>query len=404
MVSPGDTRRLRLGAAGLGRAFMLMLPTFTADPRVRLSAVADPRPEARAQFERELGGRAHASVEALCADPDVDAIYIATPHGLHAEHVLAAAREGKHVLVEKPMALTLAECEAMIEAASRAGVALVVGHSHGFDAPILRTRAIVERGDYGRVRMIAALNYTDFLYRPRRPEELDTAQGGGAVFSQAVHQVDVVRLLAGGHARTVRAHVGAWDRARPTEGAYSALLTFDDGAFASLTYSGYGHFDSDELMGWIGELGHARDAAQYGGARVLLRSASTSAEEAALKERRAYGQETGVVRAPAAHNHFGMVLVSCDGADLRPLPNGVMIYDDARAWLDPIAPPRVPRVEVIDELYDAVFRGAAPLHDGAWAMATLEVSLAMLESARSGKEQVLSHQVGARAVRADRAG
>ena len=117
--------------------------------------------------------------------------------------------------------------------------------------------------------MITALNFTDFLYRPRRPEELDTARGGGVVFSQGAHQVDVVRLLAGGHVRTVRASTGAWDPARPTEGAYSALLTFADGAFASLTYSGYAHFDSDEFCGWIGETGQPKDPARYGAARAL---------------------------------------------------------------------------------------------------------------------------------------
>ena len=61
--------------------------------------------------------------------------------------------------------------------------------------------------------MINAINYTDYLYRPRRPEELDTAQGGGAVFNQAAHQVDIVRLLGGGRVTSVRAATGAWDRA-----------------------------------------------------------------------------------------------------------------------------------------------------------------------------------------------
>ena len=107
--------------------------------------------------------------------------------------------------------------------------------------------------------MITALDFTDFLYRPRRPEELDTEPGGGAVFNQAAHQVDIVRLLAGGKVRSVRAFTGTWDPARPTEGAYSCLLGFDNGAFASLTYSGYAHFDSDEFMGWIGEMGQKKD-------------------------------------------------------------------------------------------------------------------------------------------------
>src|SRR4029077_5011874 len=89
-----------------------------------------------------------------------------------------AGQHEKPLLVEKPMALTLEDCAMMIDAAKRAGVHLIVGHSHSFDAPLLRTRALIASGTYGAVRMIAAFNYTDFLYRPRRPEELDTAQGG----------------------------------------------------------------------------------------------------------------------------------------------------------------------------------------------------------------------------------
>src|SRR5439155_26489835 len=143
-------------------------------------------------------------------------------------------------------------------APDRAGLHVVVGHSHSFYAPVQRLRALVEGGDFGRVRMINAINYTDYLYRPRRPEELDTAQGGGAVFNQAAHQVDIVRLIGGGRVASVRAATGAWDAARPTEGAYSALLTFDNGGFASLTYNGYGHFDSDEFSGWIGEMGQRK--------------------------------------------------------------------------------------------------------------------------------------------------
>ena len=77
--------------------------------------------------------------------------------------------------------------------------------------------------------MITSLNFTDFLYRPRRPEELDTARGGGAVFNQAAHQVDVVRLLATGDVRSVRAATGNWDPARPTEGAYACLLQLEGG-------------------------------------------------------------------------------------------------------------------------------------------------------------------------------
>ena len=126
---------------------------------------------------------------------------MASPHPHHAAHAIAAARAGKHVLVEKPMALDVADCAAMVEAARAAGTRLAVGPSHGYDAPVARAAELIASGRYGRVRMVTAFNFTDFLYRPRRPDELDPALGGGVVLSQAAHQVDVVRRLVGARAR-----------------------------------------------------------------------------------------------------------------------------------------------------------------------------------------------------------
>lgn len=375
---------------------MLMLPTLAQHPRVRLVAAADPRPAARARFAEEFGGRSYDTIEAMCADPALDAVYVATPHGMHLQHVRAAAAAGKHVLVEKPMALAVADCQAMVDAAAAAGVHLLVGHSHSFDLPYLHARRLIEAGTFGRVRMVHAANYTDFLYRPRRPEELDTDQGGGVLFSQAPHQVDVVRLLAGAPACSVRAMAGAWDPARPTEGAYAALLSFDGGAFASLTYNGYGRFDTDELQGWVGEMGSPRDPGDYGAARRQLCGVGSPAAEAALKDRRAYGStaDSGAhVPPPPAHNHFGFVVVSCERGDLRPVPGGVMVYGDERR-LEALPPPAVARAEVMDELADAVLLGRTPLHSGAWGLATTEVCLAMLESSRTGREVALLHQHG----------
>ena len=97
-------------------------------------------------------------------------------------------------------------------------------------------------------------------------------------------------MIGGGLVKSVSAATGSWDPARPTEGAYSALLTFENGAFASVTYSGYGHFDSDELMGGIDEMGQQKDARP-----LRLRRARrfvpphNSDVEAALKNARNYG-------------------------------------------------------------------------------------------------------------------
>ena len=376
-------KRLKIGVAGLGRAFAVTAPAFR-DPRVQVVAGADPRLEARKQFTKDFGANAYGSVEELCANPAVEVVYIATPHQFHARQAQLACAAKKHVLVEKPMALTLEDCQAMNDAARANGVQLIVGHSHSFDLPILKTRERIHSGRYGALRMITALDFTDFLYRPRRPEELATDSGGGVVFNQAAHQVDIVRLLAGARVRRVRAQTGIWDKARPTEGAYSCLLEFDNRVFANLVYSGYAHFDSDEFMGWIGEMGQKKDPKAYGATRQALRG-----NELALKAKRNYGGKDFKPTKPVAHQHFGLFIASCEKADLRPLPNGVMIYGDQEKRLEALPKPRLPRAEVIDELYGAVVEGRAPVHSGESALATLQVCLAILESARLGKEIVL---------------
>lgn len=389
-------RPLRLGVAGLGRAFTLMLPSFALDARIAMVAGADPRDEARQRFAADFGARTYATVEALCNDPDVEVVYIATPHQFHAQHARAAAAAGKHVLVEKPVALSLADCRAMIAAARAAGTRLIVGHSHSFDAPYRRAREIIASGELGRLGMITALNFTDFLYRPRRPEELDSAQGGGAIFNQAAHQIDIIRLLGGGRVASVRASTGTWDPGRPTEGAYAAHLTFADGAFATAVYSGYAHFDSDEFCGWIGELGAPKDRRQYGSARRALAGLKAGGE-ATLKAARNYGGHAYRPAPPPEsrrHQHFGFVLASCERGDLRPGPEGLTIYGDDEVRFEPLPGPPVPRAEVFDELYDAVVHDRPPTHSGEWAMATLEVCLAILASAAGGCEVRLQHQVG----------
>ena len=390
---------IRIGVIGLGRAFTLMLPTFQRDARVRLVAACDPIAAARDQFVRDFAGRTYGDAKSLCSDTDVEMIYIASPHQFHARHVALAAAAGKHVLLEKPMAITLDDCTQMIDAMQTARRSLIVGHSHSFDGPVLKARELIDGGAIGAVRMIQALNYTDFLYRPRRPEELQTEQGGGVIHSQAAHQIDVVRLLGGGLVHSVRAHTGQWDVSRPTEGAYSALLKFADGAFASLTYSGYGHFDSDQWMDWTSELGVAKDkdASAYGTARRRLATFADAASEVQAKGDRNYGGAAQVpTPEPSAHQHCGPVIVSGERGDLRLTPEGVWVYGDESRHFERMPQtdaPCVPRREVIDEVWATLRDGKPAVHDGEWARATTEASLAILESARLDRDVTLHWQV-----------
>lgn len=382
---------IRLGVAGLGRGFMLTLPSILADGHTKLVACSAPREESRAAFRKEFGGNAYSSIEDLASDPDVEAVYIATPHQMHREHAEILAAGGKHILVEKPLAISMADADAIVAATERAGVTLITGPSHSFDQPVVAARKLIDDGKFGRVRMVHAFNYTDFLYRPRRPEELVTEEGGGVVFSQAVHQVDVVRLLMGGNAISVAAATGAWDDKRPTEGAYAALITFDDGRFANLVYSGYAHYDSDILQDNIGELGAIKDPTNYGAARRALATVSSPEEEAALKSKRTFGAVEPPPAAPYPE-HFGPIIVSCDRADLRITAKSIEIWGDTERETIEIKADPAPRAEVLEAFYQSIRNKKHPPQTGAWGAVSLEICHAILESARSHTHVMLRQQ------------
>lgn len=386
------TRQVRLGVCGLGRAFVLTQAALQSDPRIRLAAACAPRQASRSAFEMAFDGAStYADLAGLCADPEIDAIYIATPHGLHAEQVCQVAQAGKHILVEKPLAVSLADAQQMIDAVSKAGVHAIVGPSHSFDAPVAQVSAMIAAGQLGQPRMIQAFNYTDFLYRPRRPEELRTNEGGGVVFSQGIHQIDVVRRLAGQRAESVFACTGNWDGQRDTEGAYMAIIRFAGGLNASLTYSGYAHFDSDEWMDWIGELGQSKSPDDYGRAREALAKLNAPEQEAALKSQRTFGSAAGMP-STQAEEHFGPVIVSLDRADVRLSAKGVHVYGNQSRSFEPVPTQLTPRTGVVDALVSAVHENQAPLQSLEWGMASLEICHAMLESAGTGLPVKLRHQ------------
>lgn len=375
---------ITLGIVGLGRGFMLTLPALRDNPAVQLGAAFSLRPEPREHFAQQFNAIACDSFEALLALDEIDAVYIATPHEIHAEQTIAAVRAGKHVLVEKPMAIGLKDCMAMEAAAQEAGKIIVVGPSHGFDAPVQKAAELVASGEFGAIKMITTFNFTDFMYRPRRPEELDTSRGGGVVYSQAAHQIDLVRRIAGVPVSTIRAVAGNWDASRPSEGAYSALMTFEGGAWATLTYSGYAHYDVDELVGWISELGFEKDPEAYGAARRKLANMSPE-DEIAAKTSRTYGPGSESDSPPLAphHEHFGYLLVSCEKADLKVTPTQITVYGNTERRVIDIPPPRLPRVEVIDEFVGAITGSHTPIHNGSWGVDTMACCEALLESSRT---------------------
>lgn len=392
------TRTLRFGVAGLGVASTEILPNIDAHPNLQVVAAADLRREALDKFEQEYEGKGYDSVEAMCDSPDVDAIYVCTPNNFHAQNVIAAAERGKHVIVEKPMAPTVEECEAMNAAADKYGIKLLCGHTHSFDPPVRKMREIVASGELGKLCLINTWHYQDFMYRARMPQELDPSLGGNVVFNQGPHTIDIVRLIGGGLIRSVRAMTGMWDPARRAEGAWAAYLEFEDGTPALNQFSGYAHWDTAEFTGWMGESPSSPEKNLR--TRSNIRGL-TLEEEARIKAEKRYGggqQEMRRHPEDAPWAHFGITIVSCEHGDIRQSPHGLYVYGDERNWEVP-----VPKSEWVhgrqaelDELYHAVVEDRPVYHDGRWGEATLEVVLAIMESAKERREIHLSHQVPSR--------
>ncbi|MDQ1627037.1 MAG: phthalate 4,5-cis-dihydrodiol dehydrogenase [Actinomycetota bacterium] len=371
---------------------MAALPYAQAHPDVVVTAGADPDPRARDAFAR-CGAAAYPSAEELVGSPDVDAVYVASPTTVHLEHVLLALRAGKHVVVEKPMAPSLAEAEAMVAEAERLGRVLLVGHSQSFEAPVRAMQAVVASGVLGQLRAVNCWYYTDWMYRPRHRDELDAAKGGGVPMRQGAHHVDIIRFLGGGLLRSVRGRVGTWDPSRKAAGAYTAYLEFEDGTPVSAFYSGYDHFPSTELTFGIGESGQQLGS-DYAVARGRLARVDSAEGELALK-RGAGGvsRQSEMLRSGDRQPFFGLVILSCEHGDLRVSPEGLIVYGDTSRVEVSLAGLPVGRQVLLDELVAAVRGTGGVTHDGRWGVANVEVCEALVRSSDLRQEVVLSKQV-----------
>ena len=321
---------MQVGMAGLGAGAVQVIRAMAHAPYVQLRAAADVRPEALAAFTSRFQGRTYTSVEALCRDPEVEVVWISTPNQFHCEHTIIAATHGKHVVVEKPMALTLDEAQRMTEAAEKHGVQLLCGHTASLMAATQAMRRLITSGAIGDVQAINVWSYTDWMFRPRMPQELDIRTGGGIVYRQGPHQVDTVRLLGGGRVRSVRAMTGKWFPGREVEGYYVAFLEFENGVPATIVHNGYGYFSTYELVPWAGA-SRFRDASAE--LRRAIRSGRANADqEAMLKNEVRFGgaREAGTgeptgrpTTARGFQGDLGLVLVSCARGDVRQAPNGL---------------------------------------------------------------------------------
>jgi phthalate 4,5-cis-dihydrodiol dehydrogenase len=301
------------------------------------------------------------------------------------QHTLAALAAGKCVLLEKPMAISVEQAAAIVEASKACSKPVIVGPSHSFDPAVGEALQLIKTGDFGKVKIVQSAYHTNFMYRPRRPEELDTRRGGGVIFSQGAHQFDIARMLAGGVGTSLVGHAGVWDASRRSETAYTGLIHFAGGAVANLTYSGNDFYDSDIELGSVSELGFPKNIDPGASRRMLSKLAGN--DEANLKKIRSYQglevfrQSRAQTRNAEQNEHFGVWRVSLERADLMVFQDRIEVYHENGKYIHSVeGPAGATRRSVCDALVAAVTKDGTPLQTAEWAIGTMECCEAMIAS------------------------
>lgn len=365
-----DRPRVRFGLVGCGA----IGPTHAASLRqlcdiADLVAVADVMPERAAKVAEQFKvGRVYHTDEALVADAEVDAVIFATPSGRHAEQAVRAMRAGKHVVVEKPMDVSLAACDRMIAAEKETGKKLAVISQHRFDSASIFVRDAVQGGQLGRlvlVDMSVKWYRTQDYYDSGDWRGTWAMDGGGCLMNQGVHTVDLMQWLAGPVERlTARMTTAAHERIE-VEDTVVASLKFKNGAIGTLTASTACYSGQPARIDLYGTEGSAiieGDRLKYfnlkSGTQVTAEEASQHARSVASGGT-ASVKDQGATRLHAGETkEIGAVWGDAHTAQLR-------------------------------DFIRAIQTNGTPLIHGVKGRRPLEIILAVYESARSGREVVL---------------
>jgi xylose dehydrogenase (NAD/NADP) len=220
-----------LGAANIARAFAVAVAD---SDRIKVVAVASRDLEKARTFAQEFGiERAHGSYEAMLRDPDIDAVYIPLPNTQHAEWAIRSAEAGKHILCEKPIAVTAADARAMFDAAHKHGVHLAEAYPYRSQPQTLKTRELLASGAIGRVQWIHAT--FGFTCTDPNNIRLDPTLGGGALLDAGSYPVSFVRMVAG--ERPIRVHASARWSETGVDRTVVASIEFNGGLLAQIACS-----------------------------------------------------------------------------------------------------------------------------------------------------------------------
>ncbi|NUQ65987.1 MAG: Gfo/Idh/MocA family oxidoreductase [Pirellulales bacterium] len=336
------------GILGAGMISSLHADALRNSPKARLVAVCDVARERAEKLVREFApeAKAYTDLDALLADPAVEVVNIVTPNALHTDAVVAAAKAGKHVLCEKPPAMSLADTDRMIEACRQADRKLGVFVQCRLREPIRQIRRALDEGRFGRLlRVDAAMKwYRTTEYYRSDAWRSDRRSGAGVTIQHAFHYIDLLQYLAGPadsvHARMT--NLGHPDI--PIEDTVDAMIEFQNGVIGSIAASTALWPGADVRIEVFGEAGAA---IMQGTAMALWKFREERPEDEAIR-------------------HCGNAAVATAAGSATALPS-------------------IDHQMVIDDCVDAIQSGREVAIPCQSVRPALEISLAMYRSARLGE-------------------
>jgi predicted dehydrogenase len=362
---------IRFGVIGCGGIGPTHCGAIRQISSASLLAVADILPDRAQNVARKFDvPHLYESATALLADPDIDAVSICTPSGMHAEGAIQAMHAGKHVIVEKPMDVSLEACDRMIAAQQQTGKVLTVISQHRFDSASKIVKEAVDSGKLGKIVLANALvpwYRTQGYYDSGDWRGTWEWDGGGALMNQGVHTVDLLQWLVSNQGRVVQIYgqtrTASHERIE-VEDVAAATLTFDNGTIGTLsaTTAAFDGFPVRiEMYGTEG-------SAILEGDRLKLLRLSTGEE---FKTEAAAAHALSVARGGTASvREDSAGRISRGETQSSLLPTGA-VWGDAHR-------------EQIDDFINAIHAGNTPLIDGNGARVPVSIILAVYRSARSG--------------------
>ena len=226
----------QFGLLGCGMVSVLHVGALEQLPNARLHGVVGVSMQESEAYAQKYGIKAYESFDAMLADPQIDAVCICTPSMFHAEQAIKALRAGKHVVLEKPMALNTAEADTILQACEETGKLLTVIFQNRFSADVPKVRRLLEENAFGKITLVNLnMRYwrSDEYFASSNWRGRKACEGGGALMNQGIHGIDLLQYLMGMptvHCSSVKTMVHNVE----VEDSALALVTYDNGAMGTI--------------------------------------------------------------------------------------------------------------------------------------------------------------------------